>query len=322
MNQALRRLAYQWLLPIPAHLRRNQLDPDAQGLAAVEQAIRSHHHQGWRSAKHYSAQQYQADLHEHLRGRLEINRRLIVPWLDNTCRLRGQTILEIGCGTGSSTVALAEQGAKVVGVDIDEDALAVARQRAGAYVVDAEFRRLNAKDLWKTFGKDNFDSIIFFASLEHMTLAERLVALRDAWKMLPVGGFLVIIETPNRLWFFDNHTARLPFFHWLPDRLAFRYSRFSPRQNFRELYRDCTAEAFEHFLRRGRGMSFHELELAMNKPARELTVASSLSAFLGMRYWLRQSRRERRYKQVIRSCYPELHHGFFDDQLYLIIEKR
>ena len=165
--------------------------------------------------------------------------------------------MEIGCGTGSSTVALVEQGAMVTGVDIDGGALIVAKERSNAYGLEAEFRLLNSVEIADTFGANAFDFVIFFACLEHMTIAERLISLRDAWGMLPSEGLLVIVDTPNRLWYFDNHTSRLPFFHWLPDELAFQYSRFSSRENFRELYREYNENSKEHFLRRGRGMSFH-----------------------------------------------------------------
>ena len=184
-----------------------------------------------------SAEKFAADLHDHVKGRLDSDRRLVIPWLDAAQPLRGSRILEIGCGTGSSSVALAEQGASVVGIDIDEGSLAVGRDRAAAYGVDVEFRALNADQLADTFTVGQFDSIIFFAALEHMTLAERLSALRDAWGMLNLGGLLTVVETPNRLWWFDAHTARLPFFHWLPNELAFEQLRHSARENFRTVPR-------------------------------------------------------------------------------------
>jgi hypothetical protein len=68
------------------------------------------------------------------------------------------------------------------------------------------------------------------------------------------------------------HTSWLPFFQWLPDDLAFKYSRFSPRFNFGGMYGEETAERMLHFLRRGRGVSFHEFSLTM-KPAETLGSA-------------------------------------------------
>ena len=244
----------------------------------------------------------------------------ITHWLDDASTLQGKRILEIGCGTGSSTVSLAEQGARVTGIDIDEGALVVAQDRAKTYGIEAEFRVLNANEIGDAFDADAFDVVMFFAALEHLTLAERLISLQAAWEMLPAGGLLVILRTPNRLWYFDSHTSRLNFFHWLPDELAFQYSRFSPEENFHELYREYNAESGEHFLRRGRGVSFHELEMVIG-PVQDLKVVSSLSTFEGFRYKLRKSRLERRYKSLLTEICPKIHEGFFDDNLNLIIEK-
>lgn len=314
------RAAKKVLFPVPARLAKHFIQLDPAGLSAVEQSIRSHYHTGWRSEANYSPEMYRADLQAHLIGRLESDRREIVPWLESVAPLANLRILEIGCGTGSSTVALAEQGAKVTGIDIDEGALQVARDRAKAYGVQAEFRALNAEQLNDAYRGVTFDMVIFFACLEHMTHAERLASLAAVWQILPAGGLLVTVETPNRLWYFDGHTAQLPFYHWLPNELAFAYSQFSPRENFRELYRTYEPAAKEHFLRRGRGMSFHEFELAIG-PARELNVISSLSQFQGLRYKLRKSRLSRQFKSVLRKIYPHLHQGFFDDYLFLIIRK-
>ncbi len=267
----------------------------------------------------YPGPEYQRDLKAQLTGRLERDRSTIVPWLDQTCSLNGLRILEIGCGTGSSTVALAEQGATVVGIDIDESALKVARDRCDVYGVEADFHFGNAESV-STLSDDQFDCVIFFACLEHMTVSERLTSLRKVWQLLPTEGLLVVVETPNRLWFFDQHTSLLPFFNWLPDELAFRYSTLSERSNFRELYRDYTDETRMHFLRRGRGVSFHEFDLAIG-PTTDLDVASSLVSFRGLPGRWRLTRLERRYKAVLKRIYPSLHDGLFDPWLDIIIRK-
>jgi S-adenosylmethionine-dependent methyltransferase len=307
---------YKTLFPTPRHLKRRQVR--LHDLTPVRESLQRHYHKGWRSPAHYSKAGYDRDLHDHVIGRLDSDRRMIVPWLDHAKPLRDSRVLEIGCGTGSSTVAVAEQGAAVVGIDIDCDALLVAQDRCHAYGIAAEFHAVNVTAMTRTFGSQQFDFIIFFASLEHMTVPERLTALRDSWAMLPKGGQLVIVETPNRLWYYDGHTSLLPFFHWLPDELAFHYSQFSPRENFRELYRECEPDAVKHFFRQGRGVSFHEFDLTIG-PA--LNVVSSLSTFHGLRYKPQRSLFERRYKSVLRQIYPDLHEGFCEDTLFLIIEK-
>src|SRR3972149_7359856 len=61
--------------------------------------------------------------------RMHIARTGLVPWSDSVRSLEGLHILEVGCGTGPSLVAFAEQGAHVVGLDVSEDMLEVARWR-------------------------------------------------------------------------------------------------------------------------------------------------------------------------------------------------
>ena len=232
--------------------------------------------------------------------------------------------MEIGCGTGCSTVALAEQGAEVTAIDVDESSLVIATERCRAFGLEVTFAHANATQVHQLFAGRHFDYIIFYAALEHMTMDERMSAMRETWQMLSPGDLWCVIETPNRLWYYDAHTSLLPFHMWLPDELAFEYSRFSPRQNYRERYREYTDEAKLDFLRRGRGVSFHEFELAM-KPLSSLKIKTSLNTtsnrrrLLGRMKW--RFSNEARYISLLRRIAPELHEGFLQSSLYLIIEK-
>lgn len=315
-----RKIARKALLPVPRRLRANQLAVDAGKLKAVEDSLRENYHSGWRGEERYSPAACEKDRRSHLTGRLANSRETVIPWLDRAGPLAGRRVLEIGCGTGSSTVALAEQGAKVTAIDVDAGALRVAADRLGAYGLAAEVRPLNADGIGQAFAAASFDLVIFYACLEHMTVPERLASLRAAWGLLPPAGQLAVVDTPNRLWYRDRHTSQLPFFHWLPDELAFRYSRFSPRDNFRELYREYDAASAAAFLRRGRGVSFHEFDLALG-PVGELAVVSSLSSYQGIGYRWKLGRLERRYRTLLRRAHPGLHQGFFDENLCLVIAR-
>jgi S-adenosylmethionine-dependent methyltransferase len=219
-----------------------------------------------------SSDEGQNDLQDHLYRRLDACRNKVIPWLSNAKPLCGSRILEIGCGTGASTVALAEQGADVTAVDVLETSLSVARDRCNVYDLNVDFHCINAIEVHKAFAGQHFDFIIFFATLDHMTHNERIIAMKSTWDMLSAGSYWCLIETPNRLWYYDTHTSRLPFYLWLPDDLAFLYSRFSPRKPFCNLYRgEIDDDSRLDFLRRGRGVSFHEFELAM-KRAGELVL--------------------------------------------------
>src|SRR3982074_1246810 len=116
----------------------------------------------------------------------------------------------------------------------------------------------------------------------------------------------------NRLWFYDEHTSRLPLFHWLPNELAFYYSKMSKRENFRELYHDYFPETKQHFLRRGRGMSFHEIDLAI-APVSTLNVISSLEEF--GKYPRGTSALGSEFKAIMQRIVPDIHTGFFDEHL-------
>ncbi|NCD34233.1 MAG: class I SAM-dependent methyltransferase [Spartobacteria bacterium] len=250
------------------------------GISRIKKAMEVYYYTGWRDRTHYEETAYLADLNAHMHERLRSSRQTVIPWIHSLIPLSGASILEIGCGTGASTVALAEQGATVCGCDLDKGALEVAGVRCEVYHVDACLDYLNAVDIKTHYHDRVFDVIIFYACLEHMTVPERLQSLRIAWDMLNRGGLLCVVETPNRLWFKDRHTSLLPFYHWLPDELAFLYSKFSTRENFRELYRDESEVSMEHFLRRGRGMSYHEIEVAIDS-VDHLSVEKSLDEFIG-----------------------------------------
>ena len=261
-----------------------------------------------------------SDLANHLTNRLQTARVQVVPWLESVIHLNGARILEIGCGTGSSLVALAERGAEVIGVDLDEGALQVARKRCALHGVAAELHAANATRIRELFADSEFDVIIFYASLEHMVHEERLQAIADTWAMLRPGDFWCVIETPNRLWHTDTHTALLPFYHWLPDELALKYARFSPRTNFRECYDESTDERRLHFLRRGRGVSFHELHIALGVPD-AFEVVSYKNEFLGRLGWLGGDVKPDSYVALLRELVPDIHEAFLQEYLDVILRK-
>jgi S-adenosylmethionine-dependent methyltransferase len=265
------------------------------------------------------------DLSDQMHSRLDRVRTKIIPWLASVKSLPGVRVLEIGCGTGSSLVALSEQGMQVTGLDIDAVSLQVAKKRLEIYGLKAELVEGNAQELSSVFKGRHFDFIIFSATVEHMTLQERLQSLRAAKQLMHVGDYLVIVETPNRLWHYDFHTSLLPFYFWLPDELAFQYTHYSRRKNFGDVYQKKTPERFMHFLRRGRGVSYHDFEIAFGGFA-DIKLVSGLDNYL-IHPWARaildrlKSRRYHRHKKTLRSIGPPLPEAFFEPWLNLLFKK-
>ncbi len=93
------------------------------------------------------------------------------PWMKSVLPLDGARVLEIGAGTGCSTIPLLESGATVTSLDISQVDLKIAKLRAELHgVADrVTFHCMNAADIGGMFEKSAFDLIVYFASLEHMT---------------------------------------------------------------------------------------------------------------------------------------------------------
>lgn len=89
-------------------------------------------------------------------GRL-IDRREKQAVLDALTPVEGKDVLEIACGTGRFTVALAERGADVVGLDISAEMLAQGREKARRAGQSVEFLRGDAGRL--PFPDDSFDAV-------------------------------------------------------------------------------------------------------------------------------------------------------------------
>jgi S-adenosylmethionine-dependent methyltransferase len=280
-------------------------------------------------AKHYfcdppgylNTQEGQKDLDDNVIVRTNVDRRTIVPWLDTLFCLDGAKIIEIGCGTCSSTVALAEQGAEVFGYDIDEASLAVGRERLSIYDLQAQLKKGNATEI-PAAQIAEANAVIYFATAEHMTLDEKLSSFSAVWGALHSGAYLIVVETPNRLWWFDSHTAMLPFYLWLPDDLAAHYSRFSPRFPFNEQLRPpITAQTLERLTRIGRAGSYHEFELSLG----DLSALRVHSLNRWKRgnplQWAKWLAFERRFEKWLRRHGPQIDHAFYEPYLSLAIRK-
>jgi SAM-dependent methyltransferase len=69
------------------------------------------------------------------------------------------TVLDAGCGTGENALYIASLGLGVVGVDVAETAMAMAREKAEARSIEADFVVGDALDLWSKLGRA-FDTVL------------------------------------------------------------------------------------------------------------------------------------------------------------------
>ncbi len=126
-------------------------------------------------------------------------------------------VLEVGCGTGRPVVLFARADCSVTGIDIDLNALEVARARSQEDRVGVDL--FPADGLHLPFALSSYDIVLCHNVLEHIPRAMHSRAVCEMARVLRPGGIL-FIQTPNRLSPIDIHTSRLPFLHWLPRSLA------------------------------------------------------------------------------------------------------
>jgi SAM-dependent methyltransferase len=104
----------------------------------------------------------------------------------------GDRVLELGPGTGKATVALAERGLKVVGVELGESLAAVARRKLAAYP-DVEILNLPF-ERWETDGR--FHAIVAFTAFHWI---DPDVRYEKTARLLRAGGSLAVVETNHVL---------------------------------------------------------------------------------------------------------------------------
>jgi SAM-dependent methyltransferase len=208
--------------------------------------------------------------------------RYVVPWVARHIDFKDKTLVEIGCGTGSSTAAFAHFVGSVHGYDINVHAVKGAKNRLKALgitntVVDVVTGEQLIAQLQQNH-RCGIDIVLLFAVLEHQTVKERIDTLKVCWELLNQDGLLVIVETPNLLTWFDFHTSLLPFQHLLPTEMYSRYAEFSPRGGFNQAFRQIALTTTDQLetaiVRWGRGVSYHDFELAYGKNYERHIVAN------------------------------------------------
>jgi len=254
------------------------------------------------------------EIERHVDGRFNEFQQEHIPWLEVGGTLAGCEVLEIGCGTGSSTAALCLAGAKVHAIDMDAKSVEFAALRCELMELNtADFAVMNATEI-ASIGRA-FDRVLFYAAFEHMTHVERKRALGAAWQMVKPGGIVAIVEAPNRLWHFDEHTTLTPFFHWLPDELAIDYLSIA-ESHVQHVFAKPELRDRETLARLGRGVSYHDLEVAIGRVA-ALEVLPGLMDHRRTRdpkldvWWAEAPDPDPTYHRLLRGFVPALPSAFF-----------
>jgi 2-polyprenyl-6-hydroxyphenyl methylase/3-demethylubiquinone-9 3-methyltransferase len=120
---------------------------------------------------------------------------LRLDWIQSVCPMAGKRVLDVGCGGGILSDAMARKGAQVLGIDLATKALKVAQLHAlEAQTANVEYREVSAEAL-AAEQPGSFDAVTCMEMLEHVPDPASVV--RACATLVKPGGW-VFFSTINR----------------------------------------------------------------------------------------------------------------------------
>lgn len=115
-------------------------------------------------------------------------------YIDLHAKVAGKTVLDIGCGAGILSEAMAQRGAEVTGIDMGEEPLNIAKLHLLESNLDIEYQQSTAEDFAALY-PNGFDVITCMEMLEHVPNPSSVIA--SCAQLCKPGGDL-FFSTINR----------------------------------------------------------------------------------------------------------------------------
>jgi ubiquinone/menaquinone biosynthesis C-methylase UbiE len=100
----------------------------------------------------------------------------------------GMKILDVGCGTGNFSVKLAKMGCRVTGIDVSDEMLSIARNKAKDQNLNIDFQKMDVYDL--KFDDNEYDAVISMAAFEF--ILEPKKALAELFRVVKLNGQVLV----------------------------------------------------------------------------------------------------------------------------------
>ncbi|MDN3555122.1 bifunctional 2-polyprenyl-6-hydroxyphenol methylase/3-demethylubiquinol 3-O-methyltransferase UbiG [Halomonas maura] len=133
------------------------------------------------------------DMHGEFKPLHDINP-LRLDFIDARSGLAGRRVIDVGCGGGILAEAMAHRGAEVIGIDLGEAPLAVARLHAAEAGVAVDYRCISVEEMADAHAGE-FEVVTCLEMLEHVPDPASVV--RACARLVKPGG-QVFFSTLNR----------------------------------------------------------------------------------------------------------------------------
>ena len=107
----------------------------------------------------------------------------------------GDTVLDIGCGTGALTMRAARKGARIKGIDINVDMLDIAKRRIhdAGFSGTVEFSEMGVGEM-DTLKTASYDVIMSGLCFSELTNDELRFTLKEVKRLLKPGGYFLLAD--------------------------------------------------------------------------------------------------------------------------------
>ena len=138
-------------------------------------------------------------------------------------------ILDVGCGTGNFSIKLSQLGCSVVGIDVSENMLEIAKKKSARLNLNIKFLHGNSEEL--PFDDESFDAVISITAIEFFTNWGK--SIKEMLRVIKKEGSLVI-GTINK----NSSWGKLYSTTYFKENTVFKYANFLNKEDLSNIGKD------------------------------------------------------------------------------------